>query len=224
VTALTFGQRIESVNIQDLANTNVTLSAYIKSSALTSITWTAYYANSVDGFSSKTSIASGTFTITSTMTRYTANISLPSGAANGVAIEFSVGSFTSGTLTVTGVQLETGSSATTFEQVPMGIALSNCQRYYEVLGANSTGNLALMGYASGNSDWYGVPWKFSVTKRATPTVTKYGTWAVVANCGQPTVTSPDVDGVRIIVTASGAGYYFVHNGAAGCYITVDVEL
>lgn len=63
------------------------------------------------------------------------------------------------TLYITGVQLEKGSTATSFDYRPYGTELALCQRYYEQTAAQIV--------ASGNySDSY---WK--VTKRANPTVT-----------------------------------------------------
>ena len=96
VTAIGFGQRIEQKNSFDLANTTATLSCYISNSLLTTVTWTAYYANSADSFGTlasptRTQISTGTFTVTSTRTQYSTNISIPSAATTGIEIVFTVG-------------------------------------------------------------------------------------------------------------------------------------
>ena len=161
VTSFVLVQRIESANIADLVNQNVTLTATISNSLLTTVTWTAYYANAVDNFGSVTSIATGTFTVTSTATQYTATFNLGANAANGVAIHFSVGAQTSGTHTVTGVQLEAGSIATPFERLPIGETLMLCQRYYEIGDWISSGQVT----------YYNVMVFFKITKRASATVT-----------------------------------------------------
>jgi hypothetical protein len=137
VTAIGFGQRIESFNAYDLASQTATLSVSLANSLLTSVTWTAYYANTTDAFGTlasptRTSIATGTFTVSSTLTQYTANISMPANAINGVEIVFTVGAQTSGTWTIGSVQLEKGSTATSFDYRPYGTELQLCQRYYEV--------------------------------------------------------------------------------------------
>ena len=92
VSALVFGQRIEAANVQDLASTTVTISAYLANSVLTSVGWAVVYADAEDDFSSVTAIDSGSWTVNSTMTRYTATVDLPAGAANGIQLQLSVGS------------------------------------------------------------------------------------------------------------------------------------
>ena len=122
VTAIGFAQRIEAVNCYDLANTTATLSVNLSNSVLTTVTWTAYYANSTDTFGTlasptRTQIATGTFTVTSTLTRYSTQISISSSATTGIEIVFTVGAQTSGTWNITNVQLEAGSVATPYEYI-----------------------------------------------------------------------------------------------------------
>ena len=144
VTGIGFGQRIEQLNSADLAGTTATLSVDLANSVLTTVTWTAYYANSADTFGTlasptRTQIATGTFTVTSTVTRYSTNISIPAAATTGIEIVFTVGAQTSGTWTIGSVQLEPGSTATPFERLNYGQILSLCQRYYYRItpGSNS---------------------------------------------------------------------------------------
>ena len=185
VTAIGLGQRIEASNSYDLANTTATLSCYISNSLLTSVTWTAYYATTTaDTFGSLasptvTQIATGTFTVSSTRTQYTTNISIPSAATTGIQIVFSVGAQTSGTWIIDSVQLEKGSTATSFDYRPYGTELSLCQRYYEksydigvvpatATTAGSCGSSGLQGVTSTTE--VGQRTNFAVTKRATPTI------------------------------------------------------
>lgn len=172
VTKIGFAQRIESTNSYDLNGSTVTLSVDLANSLLSEVTWTAWYANTADTFGTlasptRTQISTGTFTVTSNVTRYSTQITIPLAATTGIEIEFSVGAQTSGTWTIGNVQLEKGSAATPFEQRPYGLELSLCQRYYETVSLTS-------GY------WYSVrnesgvcrlvlPWQ--VVKRASPTVT-----------------------------------------------------
>jgi hypothetical protein len=100
------------------------------------VTWTAYYANTADAFGTlasptRTQIATGTFTVNSTVTRYSTTIAVPSSGANGVEIVFSVGAQTSGTFTIGDVQLEQGEVVTPFEKRPFALELMLCQRFYE---------------------------------------------------------------------------------------------
>ena len=138
VTAVGFGQRIEQKNCYDMAGSTCTLSADLTISAtLTTVTWTAYYATTTaDTFGSLasptvTQIATGTFTVTSTVTNFSANISVPAAATTGIQILFTVGALTAGlTWTIGNVQFEKGSTATSFDYRPYGTELALCQRYY----------------------------------------------------------------------------------------------
>ena len=135
VTAVGVGQRIEALNSYDLAGKTCTLSVDLANSLLTTVTWTANYATTTDTFGTigtptKTQIATGTFTVTSTLTRYSVNISVPAAATTGVEILLTVGAQTSGTWDIGNVQFEAGSAATPFERRQYGQELALCQRYY----------------------------------------------------------------------------------------------
>ncbi len=146
VTAIGFGQRIEAANSIDLAGSTATLGVDLANSVLTSVTWTAYYANTSDTFGTlasptRTQISTGTFTVTSTLTRYSAQIFIPSAAITGLEIVFSVGAQTSGTWTIDNVQLEAGPLATPFERRMIGQELILCQRYFaSINGAIGAGS------------------------------------------------------------------------------------
>jgi hypothetical protein len=202
VTALGFGQRIEQLNSADLAGTTATLSVDLANSLLTTVTWTAYYANTADAFGTlasptRTQIATGTFTVTSTVARYNTNISIPAAATTGIEIVFTVGAQTSGTWTVGGVQLEPGTVATPFERRSYGQELALCQRYYE------TGEGWMGGYsaAAGIGIYHGINWK--VTKRAVPTL-GYGVVGI-SNVSVYDIRNATVHGANWYSDSAGAG-------------------
>ena len=178
VTAVGIGQRIESLNSYDLAGQTCTLAADISNSLLTTVTWTAYYATTTAdtfgtiGTPTKTSIATGTFTVTSTLTRYTANITLPAAATTGIEVLFTVGAQTSGTWQIGNVQFEAGSFATPFERLLYGTQQPQCQRYFcitDALGAGAAN--ATTGFVSHVV--------FPVPMRGYPTAAVAGTgWAI----------------------------------------------
>jgi hypothetical protein len=179
VTGIRIGQLIESTNIYDLAGQTATFSAEISNSLLTTVTWTAYYANAVDDFSAKTQIATGTFTVSGAPTVYSTQIALPANTVNGIAIELSVGAQTSGAFKVGRWQLEAGSVATTFERLPINVVLPLVQRYYEKsfaletapvqnAGAN-TGEAQYTAHAAGAVAQRAPTISFAVTKRIAPT-------------------------------------------------------
>jgi hypothetical protein len=136
-TAVGFGQRIETDNSFHLAGREVTLSINIASTSLTSITWTAFRANTSDTFGTlasptRTQIATGTFAVTSTLSAKTATFTVPAAATTGIEVVFTGGALLgSQTLTFDDAQLELGSNATTFEQRPIGTELSLCKRYFQ---------------------------------------------------------------------------------------------
>ena len=103
------------------------------------------------------------------------------GLTGGVKISANTGA----TFYLTGVQVERGSTASSFEYRPYGTELALCQRYYWKTTQGTGDVYGIAGYSlSGNAVW--AQFGFPVTMRATPTVTIYGTWAV-SNCGQPTI-------------------------------------
>jgi hypothetical protein len=142
-------QIIESVNMLDLAGQTVALSFYARAGAnfsgsnlivlistgtatnqtlanLSIVTWTGY-ANTLNT----------TASITTTGTQYTFSVAIPSNVQS-MAVQFIyIPTGTAGAsdfVEVTGVQIEKGVTATSFDYRPYGTELSLCQRYYEVLG------------------------------------------------------------------------------------------
>ena len=168
VTAVGIGQRIEQLNSYDLAGSTATLSVNISNSLLTTVTWTASYATSADTWSAKTQIATGTFTVTSTLTNYNAQISIPAAATTGIEILFTVGAQTSGTWVIGNVQLEKSSTATSFDYRSIVQELALCQRYLPAI--TSTGANEIFGSGMVNTAAqcrYLIP--FQVTPRISPT-------------------------------------------------------
>jgi hypothetical protein len=225
-TGTLFGQRIESFNTYDLISTTVTGSVTLKSSSITSVTWTAYYANSSDTFSSKTSIATGTLTINSTATRYSFSFNAGANAGNGIAIEFTTGALTAtNTLQYENAQIEVGTSATPFERRLYNQELANCQRYYvkAIKSAAEDRPFSLEGATSG-AIWYPTMNLYSpVSMRSTPTVTLLGT-ITYTNCTFENITS-QLNGARFQVAANTTGgRLFAHPSTTGAGYSLDSEL
>jgi len=204
-TGIYFIQRIEAKNIADCANSTVTLSCNLANSLLTTVTWTAYYPTASDNYSGYTQIATGTFTVNSTLTNYSTQISLPSSASNGLMIQLNVGAQTSGTWTIGNVQLEKGSTATSFDYRDYGSELALCQRYFETLTTIYVPTL----YKTGaNGTVRTSVWFYKVTKRATPTVTTSN--ISYDNCSGLTIDRNSSDYYSTYATANG-GTNFGYN-------------
>lgn len=227
VTAIGFGQRIEAANSYDLNNGTAYFSVDLANSLLTTVTWTAYYANTADTFGTlasptRTQIATGTFTVTSTVTNYTASISVPSAATTGIEIVLTVGAQTSGTWTIGNVQLEAGSSSTPFERLPIGETLALCQRYFLRLGGGSNADIFFSGYNVANA--FGtLTTAYPVTMRANPTGSIVGTWTSTNISGTPNLyVGSTAFTMQFTATATPSMVYFTPNSSA--YLTFNAEL
>jgi hypothetical protein len=141
------------------------------------------------------------------------------------------------TFYITGVQLEAGTNASAFEQIDYGRELIMCQRYFETnydIGTTpANGTSTNDGYKAGIFTaglLYGLhPIKFTVTKRATPTITYYrpsqtatnGQWGYfsggwIAATGTATDQANTTSfGINTQVTGlTTQNAYFVHGGWA----------
>lgn len=165
-------QRIESRNIRDLAGKQVTLSFHLYNSTgnASNVSVTISSANAVDNFSAMTTVSSQSVNLSSTGLKQTFTLTLNAACANGIEIRFeSPSPFTSGLLVLHTVQLEAGTIATPFENRPVGVELSLCQRYFQ---SASSGSLMYRFYNfSTNTTTVHINCQFKQTMRAQPTTT-----------------------------------------------------
>lgn len=205
VTAVGIGQRIEQLNSIDMAGQTCTLSVNIANSLLTTVTWTASYATTTAdtfgtiGTPTKTQISTGTFTVTSTLTQYTASFSVPSAATKGIEILFTVGAQTSGTWQIGNVQFETGAVATPFERLQYTTQLQMCQRYYGTFRTDVSG----YSVTGGNpAQTFIFPTQMRTTPTASATVSSY------TNASGLVIDIITASGLReyISVTTTGQGF------------------
>jgi hypothetical protein len=130
-TTCNITQRIERRNAYPLASKQVTISARIYASASFTPTWSVDSANTADTFAATTNVATGTFSALSIgWNDVTFTTTLNSACQNGFQVSFLMGATTTGNKGLTGVQLEVGPIPTIFEQIPIGLSLQLCQRYY----------------------------------------------------------------------------------------------
>jgi hypothetical protein len=204
------------MNSYDLAGGNATLSVELANSLLTTVTWTASYATTADTFGTigtptKTQIATGTFTVNSTVTNYTAPIAIPAAATTGIEILLTVGAQTSGTWTIGNMQLEAGSVATPFERRDYGRELIMCQRYFELVTTTAAG-VASTVYLNRLYQW---PIRFAVVKRATPTIAYSNT--TTNRCSSTGAGNVTTGGFSLLLnntTNDGDDFTFIFTAAA----------
>ena len=159
-----------------------------------------------------TSLTLSATTVTTTPTKITATITLPSIGGKtlgsngddyiGLLIQRATGVAT--TLYIAQVQLEPGPVATPFERRPIGTELSLCQRYYE------TGSVSFCWNAGTPTD-IKVTRAFVVTKRVVPTVSGTGV------LGTFTSATGTVDRIQASFTAT-------TNGNVAADFTASAEL
>ena len=145
---------------------------------------------------------------------------------------------------LTGVQLEVGDTATTFEHRSYGEELRRCERYYEVhwqntnasnpAGSHNDGyNCICAGVNLGSYSYF--PFKYRTQKRAAPSISHGGKFRILGGgSGNNKVAdefySPSIDGCRIRVAGSGTSgqasvleFDAANNNGEG-YIAVTAEL
>jgi len=152
--------KIESLNCNGLVGKPITLSFWAKStSGSTQLGTYISHCNSENDFGSTTTIGSGSFTLTSTWTRYSVTLtsSAPAGVLNGIQLGLFRNGTESSVTYIDGVQLEEGSVATPFETRHYGLELQLCQRYYWEKSAD-TGNTTQW-----NMHWYNSKSRIAVT-------------------------------------------------------------
>ena len=117
------------------------------------------------------------------------------------------------TFYITGVQLEKGSTATSFDYRPYGTELSLCQRYFELFTQPSAACL-LSGYFAGSTN-NALNVFYKQTKRAVPTVTAPIGWTNATPS-----TAPSIDNCAFQASA-----FFYMNGSVGATVlTFSSEL
>ena len=184
-------QCIESSNMLDLVGEKVTVSFWAKAGAnysggslsiKLSTGTTAdqssatFSAGPCTGYTGNQAAINTTQAITTTFTKYTFTSSAIQ--AGALSMGLGIGYTPTGTagaddnIYITGVQLEKGSTATSFDYRSYGTELALCQRYYETAfeGLADATDVIIGSYGASPGGSAGSLW-FRQTKRAIPTVT-----------------------------------------------------
>ncbi len=128
---------------------------------------------------------------------------------------------------ITGVQIEKGTQATSFDFRSIGQELLLCQRYYERWSDTYYGN----GYAFSANQYESII-RFAVEKRATPSIANSGTFVWSTNAANVTATAlgADVPTTKSVLmyksglTGLAQGYAVRFANSASSYIEISAEL
>jgi hypothetical protein len=247
-TLVGFGTRLEAADTFYMAGTTATLSAYIASSSLTTISWTAYYANTTDTFGTiasptRTQIATGTFSLSSTLAQKSVQISIPDAATTGIEIVFTSGALLgTQTLTFAGIQFVGESVITPFEFTPFSVELARCQRYYQRFVASTVyGRFAVGQSYSGTGHFWLL--HFPTTMRIAPssidtTGLVASNFAITTNSGgtqalntlpvlAATANTPNsayIEGTTAAGGTTGAATMLIANNLATAFLGFSAEL
>jgi hypothetical protein len=142
------------------------------------------------------------------------------------------------TFYITGVQLEVGSTATSFDYRPYGTELSLCYRYFQQLKGAGNYGYSTNGFtqAISSGDSYGVL-PYLGTFRSAPTVTTSGTFQLIDQSNTITVSSITLDSrftstnygdMRVVPASSSLTQYRIYNirnaNDSSAYINLSAEL
>ena len=182
-------QVIESNNMLDLAGQTVTISFWAKAGANFSAASSILNVNvnsgtvadqgsgsSLGGWTGATTPVNAFPTLTTTWTRYSYTGTIPSSSLEISVAFYYTPSGTAGaddSFFITGVQLEKGSVATSFDFRPIGTELMLCQRYYFNDTYTVSSGLArrlVAGYMYSSTQWEGM-YFYPVEMRVAPTIT-----------------------------------------------------
>ena len=180
-------QTIESKNCYDLSGQTITISFWAKAGANFSssanslgvqfITGTAadQGGSSYTTWTGQATIINATATLTTSWQRFTYTGTVGANVLEATAIFFFTPTGTAGaddSFLITGVQLEKGSTATSFDYRPYGTELLLCQRYYQVV-ANIWANSSCGFVGTINVNDVATRINFNPQMRTTPTITTF---------------------------------------------------
>jgi hypothetical protein len=194
-TAAWIGQMIASVNTVSLVGKRVTVQFRAASSSVGSLVVNLKAPTVADNYTATTTVESKTVAINSTLTYYEVTFDnvMPSAAARGLYLEFVTSTnLGTGTLQMTGVQLEAGTEATPFAFRPYQQELALCQRHHFKTTALP------LGVTLNVSDGYAAVVRFPVTMHANPTLDPGASYSVGSgSAGTPSISATNTDAARM---------------------------
>jgi hypothetical protein len=235
----TIGQRIEDV--RTFAGQTITLSFWAKAASGTPAVTARFRQNFGSGGSAAVDTDTS-FTLSTTWTRYTASVSLPSiagktiGASNYLWLQFRMPINTTFTIDYWGVQVEYGSKATPFQTASGGSIqgeLAMCQRYYQRFGGQAAYQALGSAMSQTTTNVYGL-FTLPVPMRVIPTSFDLSTLVYQQSDGglfaitAAGFNTPGLQCVRLNLTTAGAtanrpGLILTDNSTSG-HVGFSAEL
>lgn len=181
------GQKIEDVRNGD--GVTLTVSFYAKAGSGTPSVAVELEQNFGSGGSARVLTYVGRTVISTSWARYSFTVTMPSitgktiGSSSFLLLNIwvSAGSdyasrtgslgIQNGTFDFWGVQVEANNVATSFEQRPIAIELSLCQRYFERLNSDPSNRFMIGSGGWDGASTFSLTWVYKTLKRARPTVT-----------------------------------------------------
>ncbi len=194
------GQMIESFNVAPHVGKRVTVQVRAASSTVTSLTVNLKAATVQDNFTSTTTLETKSLTISSTLGYYevTFDNALTSAAALGLYLEFvTATNLGTGTLEITGAQIDFSDASTPFQVRSYGHELALCQRYYY------KANALPLGVTLNSSDGYSALVRFPSPMRINPTLDAGATYSVGSgSAGTPSISGTNGEAARMSNSAA----------------------
>jgi hypothetical protein len=192
---------------------------------VTTLTWGLYSAPALtNNFTSPTLITSGTFTLTTTMTGFSATIAAPSTATGGLELRLTA------TLPVGGLsniklaqaKLEISEAATPFEYETRNESLDKCQYFYKRLCG-----IGWKWWPAATSETNSIKTPVS-PMRVIPQVAQYGNAATTGNCTiDSIIVNGEINAPTVTVNVSTSfisSAYAVWDSASGIVLNAEYDL
>jgi hypothetical protein len=254
--ALSMVQVIESTDCYGMQGKSVTLSFYawydstdFSSSGkvigiqIYSGTGTDQGSANIGTWTGLSTLNNTTQAITATPTRYSVTVSVPSTTTELVIQFVHTPTGTAGTydyFNITGVQLEVGTVATPFEQIPIQTSLALCQRYYRQWNYPNGSATVAVGHAVANNTAQGVlSCSIDSMRIANPTAATSGaalqastaagvrqttsSWSVGVSSGDSAIEF-SITTTGTLLVAGNASTVYVPAGGGTTVITANAEL
>ena len=156
---------------------------------------------------------------------------------NGPTGSFSTTATSGATFYITGVQLEVGSSGSSFAHENVGDTLQKCQRYFQRIQPDNAYQMLASGFSTSTTN--AALFLFYTDKRTVPSVdftagstfainkgadVAQGVTAIATNAGRIGTTSANVHAASSSLTTGQGCILMASNVAANCFIDISAEL